>query len=204
LHLQHVSTEGSVRALREAKARGLQVTAEAAPHHFSLTDSALRSARYDPDFKMNPPLRSERDLAGVRAGLADGTLDAIATDHAPHGPLEKETVFEAAANGIVGLETALALGLSLVRDGDLPRRRLIELFTTGPARVIPAFRDLGTLKVGAAANLTVIDPAVRWTVEPSQFHSRSRNTPFKGRELQGRPVLTLVRGVPVFGGEDLG
>jgi dihydroorotase len=198
LHLQHVSTEGSVRALREAKARGLQVTGEASPHHFSLTDSALLDARYDPDFKMNPPLRSERDRAAVRAGLADGTLDAIATDHAPHGPIEKETVFEAAANGIIGLETAFALGLALVREGDLPRRRLIELFTTGPARVIPAFRDLGSLEVGATANLTVIDPARRWTVDLERLRSKSRNTPFKGKELTGRVVLTLVRGEVVF------
>jgi dihydroorotase len=198
LHLQHVSTEGSVRALREAKARGLHVSGEAAPHHFSLTDSALLSARYDPDFKMNPPLRTERDRAAVRAGLADGTLDAIATDHAPHGPIEKETVFEAAANGVIGLETALALGLALVRDGDLPRRRLIELFTTGPARVIPAFRELGTLKVGAVAHLTVIDPHVRWTVDVDHQLSKSRNTPFKGRELIGRAVLTVVRGEVVY------
>jgi len=198
LHLQHVSTEGAVRALREAKARGLHISGEATPHHFTLTDSALLTARYDPDFKMSPPLRSERDLAAVRAGLADGTLDAIATDHAPHGPIDKETVFEAAANGIIGLETAFALGLALVRDGDLPRRRLIELFTTGPARVIPAFRELGTLKVGAPADLTVIDPEERWTVKAEDQLSKSRNTPFKGRQLVGRPVLTLVRGEVVF------
>ena len=196
LHLQHLSTAGALRALREAKARGLPVTAEAAPHHFTLTDQSVGC--YDTNAKMNPPLRSERDRAAVQAALADGTLDAIATDHAPHGPIEKDTVFEAAANGVVGLETAFALGLALVEAGVLTRQRLIALFTSGPAAVIPAFGDLGTLRVGARADVTLVDPTERWVVDPAAFRSRSRNTPFRGRALTGRVIATLVGGVVVF------
>ncbi len=196
LHLQHLSTEGSIRALREAKSRGLPVTGEAAPHHFSLVDADVGD--YDTRAKMNPPLRSARDREAVRAALADGTLDAIATDHAPHGASDKDTVFAEAANGIVGLETALALGLALVRSGGLTRRRLVELFTTGPASVIPAFRELGTLKVGAPADVVLVDPALEWTVEAAHLRSRSKNTPWLGKTLTGRAVLTLVGGNAVY------
>jgi dihydroorotase len=143
---------------------------------------------------MNPPLRANADREAVRAALADGTLDAIATDHAPHAPADKETVFAEAANGIVGLETALTLGLGLVREGLLSRRRLVELLTTGPAKVIPAFHALGTLAVGAAADIALVDPEARWTVEAAGLRSKSKNSPWLGKELQGRVIVTLVGG----------
>jgi dihydroorotase len=170
----------------------LPVTGEAAPHHFSLTDADVGD--YDTNAKMNPPLRSDLDRDAVRIALADGTLDAIATDHAPHGPGEKQTVFDQAANGIVGLETAISLGLALVREGRLSRRRLVELFTLGPSRVIPAFQALGSLRVGSAADVTLVDPEQRWLVEAAALRSKSKNSPWLGKQLQGRVVCTLVRG----------
>jgi dihydroorotase len=194
LHLAHLSTAGSVRAVRAAKARGLPVTAEATPHHFTLTDAAV--AGYDTDTKMNPPLRAAEDLSAVREGLADGTLDAIATDHAPHSPVEKDLEFDRAANGVVGLETALALGLRLVAEKVLSPRRLVELLTIGPARTfgLPG----GTLRRGVAADLTLVDPNAEWTVEPSRLLSRSKNTPFKGWRLKGQVMLTAVAGRVVY------
>jgi dihydroorotase len=194
LHLGHLSAAGSVRALRAAKARGLPVTAEVTPHHLALTDDALSG--YDPDAKMSPPLRSRADVDAIREGLRDGTLDAIATDHAPHGPTDKDVELEAAANGVVGLETAFAVAHGLALDGALPRRRLVELFTHGPARAyaLPG----GTLRPGVAADLTVFDPAAVWTVDPASFLSKGRHTPFKGHELRGRIELTLVAGRVVY------
>jgi dihydroorotase len=194
LHLAHVSCEGSVRLLRDAKKRGLAVSAEVTPHHFTLTDAALEG--YDTDAKVNPPLRAMEDVKAVREALADGTVDAIATDHAPHGPLDKEVEFDRAANGMIGLETALPLTLELVQQGVLSKERAVELLTIGPAK---AFRlPGGHLAAGAPANVTIVDPEARWTVEASRFFSKSRNTPFQGRSVRGRVACTIVHGQVVF------
>jgi dihydroorotase len=195
LHLQHVSAAGSVRAVREAKRRGLRVTAEATPHHLALCDEDLARAGYDTAYKMNPPLRSAEDVRAVQEGLADGTLDCIATDHAPHSPVEKDLEFDQAANGIVGLETAFAVCLGLVRKGALSERRLVEALTSAPARVfgLPG----GSLARGAPADVAVLDPAAEWKVDPERFHSKGRYTPWKGALLTGRCVATLVDGALV-------
>jgi dihydroorotase len=192
LHVAHVSTLGAVRAVREAKARGLAVTAEVTPHHLALTDEDVARSSYSTDLKMNPPLRSAEDVEACRAGLADGTLDAIATDHAPHSAVEKDVEFDAAANGIIGLETAFPVCLALVRQGALTERRLVEALTAGPARVfgLPG----GTLAPGAPADVAVLDPAAEWVLDPARLRSRSRNTPWKGTRLTGRCVMTLVGG----------
>ncbi len=197
LHLQHVSTRGAVRAIRDAKRRGLPVTAEATPHHLALTDEDVAASGYSTDFKMNPPLRSAEDVQAVREGLADGTIDAIATDHAPHSLVEKELEFDAAMNGIVGLETAFSVCLDLVRKGVLPEKRLIEALTVGPARAFGL--AAGTLAKGAAADVAVLDPAAEWTVDPAKLHSKGRNTPWKGKRLPGRCVYTIVGGRIVHG-----
>lgn len=190
VHIAHVSTAGAVALVREARSRGVRVTAEVTPHHLFLTDEAVRG--YDTNAKMAPPLRTARDVAAVRAGLADGTIEAIATDHAPHHHDEKACEFDHAANGVVGLETALGLGLRLVSEGVLDLPTLIARMSTGPARIlgIPG----GTLAVGAAADVTVVDATQRWTVVPKQFRSKSRNTPFGGWDLAGRPTLVFVGG----------
>ncbi len=192
LHVQHVSTRGAVRSLRDAKRRGLAVTAEAAPHHLALTDEDVAASGYSTDFKMNPPLRSAEDVQAVREGLADGTIDAVATDHAPHSAVEKELEFDAAMNGVVGLETAFAVCLDLVRKGALADRRLIEALTIGPARAFGL--TAGTLGRGAAADVAVLDPTAEWVVDPGRFHSKSRNTPWKGKRLVGHCVYTVVGG----------
>jgi dihydroorotase len=197
LHVQHVSTRGGVRAIRDAKKRGLAVTAEATPHHLALTDEDVGASGYDPDFKMNPPLRSPDDVRAVREGVADGTIDAIATDHAPHTAVEKDLEFDAALNGIVGLETAFPVCLELVRKGALSERRLVEALTAGPARAFGL--AAGTLARGAAADLAVLDPAAEWVVEPARLHSKSRNTPWKGKRLTGRCAYTVVGGRIVHG-----
>ncbi len=190
LHLCHVSCAGSVRLIREAKRRGLPVTAEATPHHFTLTDKAVQG--YDTRTKMNPPLRSEADRAAVIEGLKDGTLDAIATDHAPHSAVEKDVEFDVAANGIIGLETALPLSLSLVRAGALTPLRLAELLSSGPARVLGV--PGGTLAEGSIADLTVVDPGAEWTCDAAHMASKSRNTPFDGWKLTGKVSVTLLDG----------
>jgi dihydroorotase len=197
LHVQHVSTKGAVRAIRDAKRRGLAVTAEATPHHLTLTDEDVAASGYDTDFKMNPPLRSAEDVAAVREGLADGTIDAVATDHAPHSAVEKDLEFDAALNGIVGLETAFPVCLELVRKGVLPERRLVEALTIGPARAFGL--AAGTLARGAAADVAVLDPVAEWLVDPARLHSKSRNTPWKGKRLAGRCVFTIVGGRVVHG-----
>lgn len=194
VHFAHLSCEGSVRLVREAKRRGVNVTAEVTPHHFSLTDSAVEG--YDTHAKMSPPLRQSEDVRAIREALADGTIDAIATDHAPHGALDKEVEFDKAANGVIGLETALALTLELVHQGVLSRERAVELLTSGPAR---AFGLLGGhLGQGAPANVTVVDPSAKWVVNASDFYSKSRNTPFQGRSLIGKVTQTIVLGRVVF------
>ena len=193
VHIAHVSTRESVRAIREAKARGVPVTAETAPHYFLLTDEAVR--RHGADAKMNPPLRSAEDRMAVREGLADGTIDCIATDHAPHAPDEKAAGLEKAPNGVIGLETALAASLKLVADGTLSFNGLIARMSTHAARILGV--PCG-LKVGNAADITMIDPAVEFTIEPSLFRSRSRNSPFVGMHVRGRAVLTMVGGRIVY------
>jgi len=190
LHIAHVSTKGSVEIVRTAKARGVPVTAEAAPHHFTLTDEAVRG--YNTNAKMNPPLRSNADVAAVQQGLADGTLDAIATDHAPHHIDEKNVEFNVAANGMIGLETALPLTLNLVRAGILTLNRAIELLTCGPARILQL--PVGTLSVGALADIAIIDPDLTWTVATASIVSKSKNTPFIGATMQGAAIKTLLAG----------
>ena len=192
LHLCHVSTAGSVRALRDARRRGLPVTAEVTPHHLALTDEDVASSDYDPDFKMNPPLRSAEDVQALRQGLADGTIDAIATDHAPHSPEEKKVEFDAALNGVLGLETAFPVCLELVRLGLLTEKRLVEALTVGPARCfgLPG----GTLAYGAPGDVAILDPAASWVVDPMRGFSKSRNTPWKGRTLTGRCTHAFVGG----------
>ena len=190
LHVAHVSTAGGVGRVREAKARGLPVTCEVTPHHFTLIDEAV--AGYDTDTKMMPPLRGAADREALLAAMADGTVDAIATDHAPHSPVEKDVEYDRAANGVVGLETAFSLTLELVRNGRLPLMRALHLLTAGPAAV--AGLDAGTLAVGAPADLIVVDPEASWVVDPSRFFSKSRNTPFKGMTLPGRVERTYVGG----------
>ncbi|MCC5953055.1 MAG: dihydroorotase [Acidimicrobiia bacterium] len=193
-HFQHLSTARSVAMVREAKARGLAVTAEATTHHFTLTHAACAS--YDPVFKVNPPLRTDEDVAAVRAGLADGTIDVIATDHAPHTQESKELPFDQAPPGMLGLETALALALT---ELDLPLVRLVELLSSRPAEIgRMADRHGGPIAAGRPANLCVFDPQTRWTVEPAKSRSRSRNIPYAGREVRGRVRHTLVDGRPVL------
>jgi dihydroorotase len=195
VHLCHMSTRGSVELIRRAKERGIRVTAEACPHHFSLTHEAC--VGYNTNAKMNPPLREPEDVEAIREGLRDGTIDCVATDHAPHHYDAKEREFDDAPNGIIGLETALGLSITeLVGRGLLTLPQLLYRMSTAPARIfnLPA----GTLATGAPADLVVIDPGVKWTVRPETFLSKSRNTPFAGRELTGRAELTIVRGQVAF------
>lgn len=193
-HLAHASTAGSVALVRAAKSEGLNVTAEVTPHHLTLTAEAVLG--YDTACKVNPPLREQADVDALIEGLADGTLDCVATDHAPHAPVEKDTTFQEAAFGMVGLETALALLLALVHAGRLRPMRLVEALTRAPMRAFDL--DAHGVYEGSAAHLTVVDPAARWTVDPRAFASRSRNTPFVGRAVQGRVVRTFVAGRCVF------
>jgi len=190
VHIAHVSTAMAIDLIRAAKARGVRVTAETAPHYFTLTDEAV--VGYDTNTKMNPPLRSAADREAIKTALLDGTLDAIATDHAPHSILEKEVEFDTAANGIIGLETALPLTLALVRAQVIDAPRLVELLAVKPAAILglPA----GTLSSGAAADITLIDPEREFVYSADQVVSKSRNTPFLGWTLRGRAVLTLVGG----------
>ena len=201
LHLQHVSAAGSVRAVREAKRRGLQVTAEVTPHHLTLTDEDVAASGYSTGLKMSPPLRSAEDVRACVEGLADGTIDCIATDHAPHSSVEKDVEFDAALNGVTGLETAFPVCLALVRRGALSERRLVEALTAAPARAfsLPG----GTLARGAPADVAILDPAAEWTFDAAATHSRSSNSPWKGRRLTGRCTHTFVGGrlVHQAGGE---
>ena len=191
VHIAHLSTAGAVRLVRDAKARGVRVTAEVAPHHLLLTEEAVRG--FDANTKMSPPLRSKRDTEVLLEALVDGTIDCIATDHAPHAGSEKEGEFDRAAFGIVGLETAVGLLLDrLVKPGALPLATLISRLSRDPARLLGL--PGGHLAPGAPADLTILDPAAEWTVDPARFQSRSRNTPFGGWPVTGRPWKTLVGG----------
>ena len=194
VHICHVSTKGSVALIRDAKRRGVQVTAETCPHYLLLTEEALR--RKDADYRMNPPLREEADRLALLEGLADGTIDAISTDHAPHSPEEKAD-FAGAPNGSIGMETSLSAALTAL-EGRLTLSQVIEKMSTAPARIlgIPA----GTLRVGAAADVVLFHPEERWTVDPEKLHGKSKNTPFKGMTLQGRVKLTFSRGRLVYDG----
>ncbi|CAN5312754.1 dihydroorotase [soil metagenome] len=198
LHVPHVSTAGTVDLIRRAKVLGTRVTAEAAPHHFTLTDACV--ADYDAVYKVNPPLRTMADVDAVRGGLADGTIDAIATDHAPHAPEFKDQEWGQAPCGMLGLETALAVTLTeLVRTADdaagaLTLPQAVAALSTNPARSRDIAGHGGGIELGAPANLVVFDPAQRWTVDATQLASRSRNSPFAGRELTGKVVHTLLRG----------
>lgn len=192
-HALHVSTAGSVALIRQAKADGLPVTAEATPHHLTLTHAALTG--YDTNFKVNPPLRADEDLEAVRVGLADGTIDNIATDHAPHAAHEKESEFEAAPPGLIGLETALGVILTdVVGAGVITMAQMVARMSLAPARILGLAGQGGPVVPGAAANLVVFDPEARWRVDPSAFASRSRNCPWAGRELTGRVVATVFEG----------
>ncbi|QJA06317.1 dihydroorotase [Thermosulfurimonas marina] len=190
VHIAHVSTALSVEILRRAKEEGLPVTAETAPHYFTLTEEAV--LEYNTQAKVNPPLRTEVDREAVRQALAEGVIDAVATDHAPHSPLEKEVEFPAAAFGLLGLETAVPLTLNLVREGLLSPLRFAELLSTAPARILKV--PGGTLKPGSPADVTLIDPDLPWVVTEEELHSKSKNSPFLGWEMRGRAVLTLVEG----------
>jgi dihydroorotase len=202
VHFQHLSTAGAVALVRDAKARGLNVTAEATPHHFTLTHAEVAS--YDPVFKVNPPLRSAEDVAAVKAGLADGTIDAIATDHAPHTADVKEAPFDHAPCGMLGLETALALGITeLVEPGILTLTEFMAKMSWNPASIARIDDIHGrTIEADAPAHLVIFDPALEWTVDPAALASKSHNTPYAGRVVRGKVCYTLLCGVPtVFDGE---
>lgn len=193
VHIAHVSTMESVRAIRDAKTRDVPVTAETAPHYFTLTDASVKGC--NTNMKMNPPLRSSHDREAVRQGLADGTIDVIATDHAPHSSIEKSVEFHQAPNGIIGLETALSLGLKLVDEGILTLAGLIEKMSTNPARILGLENGL---IVGQQADITIIDPEKPYRVNADRFKSLSRNTPFDGWDMKGKTVLTMVGGKIVY------
>ncbi|MHB8707637.1 MAG: dihydroorotase [Desulfuromonadales bacterium] len=194
VHIAHVSTLGAVRIIREAKTRGVQVTCETAPHYFTLTDDAVRG--YNTNAKMNPPLREADDVAAIKAGLKDGTIDCIATDHAPHHLDDKDVEFNEAMNGIVGLETSLPLSLGLVAEGVLSLEQMVEKMSVNPSKILGLGR--GTLQAGAPADITVIDPQLQWTVTAEGLQSKSKNSPFLGRQMQGGARYTVVGGKVQF------
>ena len=190
-HVAHISSLGAVRLIREAKARGLRVSAEVTPHHLLLTHEALLS--YDTYCKVNPPLREEADREALREALADGTIDCIATDHAPHTDLEKDCEFEEASVGINGLESAIGSMFQLVRDGVFKPLRFVETLSTAPARLMPDYEG-GSLREGRRADVTLLDPEAQWILDKEALRSKSHNTPLLDRELMGRPVMTIVGG----------
>jgi dihydroorotase len=195
LHICHVSTAGSVELIRWAKAKGVRVTAEVTPHHLLLTDAL--ACTYDPVYKVNPPLRTSEDVEALREGLADGTIDCVATDHAPHTLEDKETEWAAAKPGMLGLETALSIvQQTMVESGRMTWGQVADRMSIAPAR-IGSLTDHGRpLEQGAPANLVLVDPSVQWTVDAAGLASRSRNTPYEGRALPGRIVATFLRGRP--------
>lgn len=195
IHIAHLSTRGALELVREAKRKGIHATCEVTPHHFTLTDAAC--CGYDTNTKMNPPLRTDDDVAALIEGIADGTIDCIATDHAPHNPNEKMLEFDRAPFGITGLETALGLALTrLYHTGKISLNRLVELFTVNPARIIG--RPLGTLQAGAAADVTLFSLDSEWTYDVNQTRSKSRNCPFHGMKLKGQVAGTVVAGRVVY------
>lgn len=194
LHVAHVSTRGGVELVRAARERGVNVTAEVAPHHLTLTDRRVEG--YDTDAKMNPPLRAEEDIDVLIAGLADGTIGSVATDHAPHSVIEKDVEFSTAANGIIGLETAFSLVYGLVLDGKLTLGRAVEAMTLSPATAIGL--NCGVLRVGVAADITIIDLNAEWTVEADKIVSKSKNSPYIGTKMKARVERTIVNGKTVF------
>lgn len=196
LHIAHLSTAGGIDLVRRAKKKGLKVTCEVTPHHLVLTDE--RVIGYDTNTKMCPPLRGEADRQALIAGIADGTVDAIATDHAPHSQVDKEVEFDRAAFGIVGLETALPLVLSLVDGKKITLKRIIEMLTVNPARIVSLRK--GSLKVGEEADITIFDPKLSYTVDPGAFSCKSKNTPFGGMKVKGKIKYTIVKGKIVYGG----
>ncbi len=198
IHLQHISSRNSVEIIRRAKARGVKITAEATPHHIALTDDCIEG--YDPKFKMNPPLRTAEDQEEIIAGLKDGTIDIIATDHAPHTDYEKDKEFDYAPNGILGLETALPVTLSiLMRKNRFKIGKVVDLMTRKPAELLNL--DAGTLSVGSAADICLFDPDEKWTYDARAGLSKSSNSPWDGEELKGRVKTTLVKGKIVYDGE---
>ena len=197
LHVAHLSTAEALKAVRRGKRKQAQITCEVTPHHFTLTDADVGD--YNTNCKMNPPLRSSADREALLVALADGTVDAIATDHAPHAPQEKLVEFEKAAFGITGLETALALAITRLHEQQkIPLLRIVELFTAGPARVV-GLRGRGTLARGGWADVTIFDARKRWTFEAAKSQSKARNTPFDGWQLTGKVVATIVGGKIVYG-----
>jgi dihydroorotase len=196
IHCQHISTAGSVRLIREARARGVKISGEVCPHHIALTDASIQN--FDTNCKMNPPLRTQRDIDTIIEGIADGTLTLLCSDHAPHAAFEKEVEFDRAPFGIVGLETELGLFIDILlhQRKAISINRLIEMFTVEPAKLLKP--DAGTLSIGAKADITLIDPDREWTVDASKFESLSRNTPFHGWKLKGRAVRTIVGGDTVW------
>ena len=196
IHCQHLSTAGSVRLIREARARGVRISGEVCPHHIALTDEAIQN--FDTNYKVNPPLRSQPDVDALLEGIADGTLSILCSDHAPHAHFEKEVEFDAAPFGIIGLETELGLFLDLLvyKHRAIDIARVIEMYTVEPARLLKI--DAGTLSIGARADVTLVDPELEWTVRIDQFESASRNSPFDGWKLRGRAVRTIVGGKTVW------
>ena len=195
VHLAHVSTRGAVEAVRRAKSLGLQVTCEVAPHHWTLSDEAVSS--YDTNTKMSPPLRSQDHIEALLEGMSDGTIDAIATDHAPHHADEKSLEFDQAPFGITGLETAVGLAFDLVHRGSITLERLVQLCSTRPAQIF-GLQERGTLAQGAWADVTLLDPQFQWKFDRATSKSKSRNTPFSGREMTGAAVATIVAGRIVY------
>ncbi len=197
LHIQHITTAESVQLIREAKSRGLSVTCEVTPHHLTLTERAVLESGFDSSFKMMPPLRSRSDVDALVEALSDGTIDVIATDHAPHAEHEKDCPFDQAPFGVIGLETAVSLiWTSFVQRGVITPARLVELMSLNPAKLLDL--PAGSIKAGAYADITVFDPEVEWTVDPQKFWSKSKNTPFAGMKLKGRTAMTLVAGEIVY------
>jgi len=197
MHIAHISTEGSVELIRQAKKRGVKITCEATPHHFTLTDEIIRT--FDTNAKVNPPLRTKKDVEAIRRGLKDGTIDCIATDHAPHSIEEKEVEFDFAPPGLVGLETALGLVITeLISKRILSWTQAIAKLTVNPARILNL--KGGTIKRNSPADITIIDPKASWVVDPSEFQSKSNNSPFGGRKLWGKVCCTIVEGNVVFEG----
>jgi dihydroorotase len=196
IHCQHISAAGSVRLIREARKRGVKISGEVCPHHIALTDEAIQN--FDTNYKMNPPLRSKADIDSILEGIADGTLSILCSDHAPHAGFEKEVEFDQAPFGIVGLETELGLFIDLLvhKHRKIDINRLIEMYTVEPAKLLKL--EAGTLSVGAAADVTLIDPGLEWTVKVDQFQSLSKNSPFDDWKLKGRAVRTIVDGKTVW------